>query len=81
MEITDMTVHELVEKLKNKELTSEEITQAYINRIEEKENDIGAFVTKTTEDSLEKAKLIDNSNIDREQIPFAGIPIIYVLKV
>lgn len=75
MEITDMTVHELVEKMKSKEITSQEITQAYINRIEEKENAIGAFVTKTTEDALENAKLIDNSSIDRTQNPFAGIPI------
>ena len=40
MEITELTVHELVEKMKSKELTSEEITRAYAKRIDEKENDI-----------------------------------------
>jgi len=37
-EIIDLTVHELKEKLEKKELTSEEITKAYIDRINEKEN-------------------------------------------
>ena len=31
--ITNLTVHELVDKLKANELTSEEITKAYIDRI------------------------------------------------
>ena len=37
MNITELTVHELLEKLKNKELTSTEITKAYVDRISEKE--------------------------------------------
>ena len=49
MEITELTVHELIEKLKNKELTSTEITQSYIDRIKEKEPEVQAFVT-TLED-------------------------------
>ena len=36
MNITDLTVHELQEKLNNKELTSEEIVKAYIKNIERK---------------------------------------------
>ena len=41
MNITELTVHELKEKLDKKELTSEEITKAYIDRINEKEPQIG----------------------------------------
>ena len=37
MDITELTVHELQEKLKNKELTITEITKAYTDRIKEKE--------------------------------------------
>ena len=37
MDITELTVHELQEKLKNKELTVTEITKAYIDRINNKE--------------------------------------------
>ena len=36
MNITELTVHELQEKLKNKEITVTEITDAYCNRIKEK---------------------------------------------
>ena len=36
MEITELTVHELQEKLASKELTITEITKAYVNRINEK---------------------------------------------
>ena len=37
MNITELTVHELKEKLEKKELTSYEITKAYTDRIAEKE--------------------------------------------
>ena len=36
MNIIDLTVHELQEKIKNKELTVTEITKAYLDRINEK---------------------------------------------
>ena len=58
-DITKLTVHELVEKLDAKELTSEEIVSAYAKRIEDKEKDVGAFVTVTTDKALEKAKEVD----------------------
>ena len=45
MNITNLTVHELMDKLEKKELTSEEITKAYVDRINEKEKDVKAFVT------------------------------------
>ena len=33
MDITELTVHELKEKLKSKELTITEITKSYVDRI------------------------------------------------
>ena len=36
MDITELTVHELQEKLKNKELTVVDITKAYCDKINEK---------------------------------------------
>ena len=35
MDIIELTVHELQEKLENKEITIKEITEAYSNRIKE----------------------------------------------
>ena len=76
MEITELTVHELQEKLKNKELTIKEITEAYANRINEKEKDVQAFVTLLTDSAKKKAEEIQNK-IDSGEIKgeFAGIPI------
>ena len=76
MDITELTVHELQEKLKNKELTITEITKAYVDRINEKEKDVQAFITILTDEAVEQAKdiqeKIDNGEITGE---FAGIPI------
>ena len=76
MDITELTVHELQEKLKNKELTSLDITKAYIDRINEKEKDIQAFVTTLEDKALEQAKKIDAEREGGEvESEFAGIPI------
>lgn len=76
MEITELTVHELQEKLRNKELTVSEITKAYVDRINEKEKDVNAFITLLTDEAVEKAKdieeKINNGEINSE---LAGIPI------
>ena len=76
MDITELTVHELQEKLKNKELTIKEITEAYINRINEKEKDVQAFVTELTDEAKKSAEEIQ-SKLENGEITgeFAGIPI------
>ena len=76
MEIIDLTVHELQEKIKNKELSITEITKAYLDRINAKEKDVNAFVTVLADEALENAKEIEekinNGEINSE---LAGIPI------
>lgn len=76
MDITQLTVHELQEKLSKKELTSYEITKAYTDRIQEKEKDVQAFVTILSEEALEQAKQIDSKR-EKEEVTstLAGIPI------
>ncbi len=64
MELTDLTVHELMEKVKNKEITIEEITKAYADRINEKEPEVNAFVSTRLDEAIAESK---NSE--------AGIPI------
>lgn len=76
MEITQLTVHELKEKLASKELTISEITKAYIDRINEKEKDIGAFVTILEENAMNKAKEIEEKvNNGEIKGSLVGIPI------
>ena len=64
MELTDLTVHELMEKVKNKETTIEEITKAYAARINEKEPEVAAFVSTRLDEAIAESKN-----------PEAGIPI------
>ena len=76
MDITELTVYELQEKLANKELTITEITKAYVDRINEKEKDVKAFVTTLTDEAMEQAKEIQ-AKVESGEISgeFAGIPI------
>ena len=76
MDITELTVHELQEKLKNKELTIKEITKAYIDRIDEKEKDIQAFVTILLKEAEKEAEeLQDKLEKGKIEGDFVGIPI------
>jgi len=72
MDITELTVHELVKKLDNNEVTSKQIVDAYTNRINEKEKDVKAFITLTTDDAIKQAEAIDKNGRNNE---LAGIPI------
>ena len=76
MEIIDLTVHELQEKLKSKEITIEEVIKAYADRIKEKEGDVQAFVTTLEDEAVEQAKSIQKDIEDGKVTGnFAGIPI------
>ena len=76
MNITELSVHELVEKIENKELTRKEILNAYIDRINKKEDEVKAFVTILDKEALNELddiqEKIDNGEIKNR---LAGIPI------
>lgn len=67
MDIIDLTVHELMDKLKSRELTAYDITKAYAHRINDKEKDVEAFVTILSDEALSQAKDID---LEREKRKF-----------
>ena len=76
MDITNLTVHELKEKLDKKETTISEINKAYVERIKEKEPEVNAFVTVLAEDALKKAQEVEKKvNNGEIKTPLAGIPI------
>ena len=76
MELYELTVHELRDKLAKKEITAEDITKSYIKRIEEKEPDVKAFVNTTLEDALKNAQEVDKKIAQGESVSeLAGIPI------
>lgn len=76
MNITELTVHELQEKIANKEITIKEITKAYVDRINEKEKDVQAFITTLTDEAMKQAEEIQNKKEEGEITgDLAGIPI------
>ena len=76
MNITELTVHELKEKIQKKELSSAEITKAFAERVKEKEESLNAFLTVLTDDAIKQAEEMDKK-IDKGEITseLAGIPI------
>ncbi len=70
--ITDLTLVELVNKVKKKELSSKEITTAYVNR-SEKSKKLNTYITDNFENSLKKANDFDNKPDYEKKLP--GIPI------
>ena len=76
MNITELTVHELQQKLESKELTIKEILESYCDRIKEKEPEVGAFVTTYLEEAKKKAENIQQKIDNGEKLgEYAGIPI------
>lgn len=74
MGLLDHTLVELHEMLVNKETTSEQIIEEAYRRIEATDDKIGAFLTLTKEEALEKARKIDKEGIDENNV-LAGLPI------
>src|SRR5881394_1805039 len=75
MQIHDITLAEAAERLKKKELSSVELTEACLQRIEATEPKIQAFITQTPELARETAQAVDQRRAKGEALPeLAGIP-------
>ena len=59
MELYELTAHELMDKLEAGEITSEEITKSYFDRIKEKDGLVKAYVSTMEEEALAKARKVD----------------------
>ncbi|MCX8052803.1 MAG: Asp-tRNA(Asn)/Glu-tRNA(Gln) amidotransferase subunit GatA [Armatimonadetes bacterium] len=74
--LCEMTIHELRDLLKAKQVSAVEIARSFIDRIEAVESRIKAFVTVTPELALEQAAIVDESIERGDDIgPLAGIPV------
>ncbi|MCW3489808.1 Asp-tRNA(Asn)/Glu-tRNA(Gln) amidotransferase subunit GatA [Dethiobacter alkaliphilus] len=71
-----LTVAEALDKLNNKEISSRELTEAVLSRIDSVEETIKAYVTVTRQEALAKAAQIDAKRLNGEKLgPLAGIPV------
>ncbi len=75
MELHDLTIIQASKKLKDKEISSEELTKALLARIKKIDKDIFAYITLTEELALKRAQEIDKRRTKGEILkPLAGIP-------
>ncbi len=76
MDIEALTIKKIHQGLKDKEFSSQEITNAYLENIEAKNKEINAFITVTKEQALAQAKEADVLFQKKEDAPvLAGIPL------
>ena len=76
MELYNLTIHELSEKLRKKELTSSELTEVFLKRIDAVEIKIKAYITIAKEDAARQAKEADKRLASgRDITPLTGVPI------
>ncbi len=74
-QITDFTVRELRARLDAGEISAEETARAYLQRIEEQEPALHAYITVTAEEALRAARQADEKRRRGEApAPLAGIP-------
>ena len=61
-EITSLTLNELVKKIKEKKISSQEATEAFIER-SKKSKTLNSYITEDFSSALEKAKNFDKKKI------------------
>jgi aspartyl-tRNA(Asn)/glutamyl-tRNA(Gln) amidotransferase subunit A len=76
MELFELTLHELAQKLKKKECSSLEATRSVLGRIHAVEDKVKAYLTLTEEGALAQAKAADERLAQGGEIPpLLGVPI------
>ncbi len=71
----EKTLSELAQDLRNGTVSSVELTQAFIDRINRCDSEYNAFITTTPELALQQAKAADESLAAGTGGPFTGLPI------
>lgn len=73
--LTDLSISEALEKLRAGDIRSVELTQAHLDKIEEYDDQVKAFITVTAEKALEQAKSADEARANGEHKALLGIPL------
>ncbi|MEE8519307.1 MAG: amidase, partial [Dehalococcoidia bacterium] len=75
-ELTSWSIVELGERIRSKELSPVDVAQAYIERIDALEPDIGAFITRMSDEALASAKQAEAEIVSGNyRGPLHGIPV------
>lgn len=71
----DKTIAEIASGLQNRDFSSEEITRAFLGRIEQHNEQLNSFITVTAEQALADARQADRKLADGGAGPLTGVPI------
>lgn len=76
MELYQLTAHEAHQLLKERKISCKELISSVIERIENTDSKINAYITKLFDQALKQSEIIDNKIKNKEQLhPLTGIPI------
>lgn len=76
MELHTLKAHELKGLIENREVKVKEVTEAFLNRIENVDEKIGAFLYINKEEALNKAKELDERILKGEALNLlSGVPV------
>ncbi len=72
----ELTAHEVCQLLQRKELSARELCDAVLERIEQLDGDIRAYLTVTPDEAREQARRVDERRAAGEELhPLAGVPL------
>ncbi|MCB2146017.1 MAG: Asp-tRNA(Asn)/Glu-tRNA(Gln) amidotransferase subunit GatA [Deltaproteobacteria bacterium] len=75
MKLHELTIAQASGLLKNKEITSVELTRAILDRIEAVDGRVGAYLTVDADGAMAQAKAADQRLADGDAAPLTGIPL------
>ena len=76
MSLTALTATEQLSQLRAGQITAEELTQAYLDRIAADDDKIGAFLRTDAHGALQQAREVDKGRANGEPLgPLAGLPV------
>lgn len=75
MDLTPLTIHQLHDLLLRKEIGAKELTRQFLERIENLDPRIHAFLAVQADEALAEADLFDQRRRDLKGSPLAGIPL------
>lgn len=74
-QLTDLTITQALEKLRAKQISSVELTRAYLDQIEKLDPTIKAYLTVTADEAIQAAEAADKARAAGEDKSLLGIPL------
>lgn len=75
MQLYELTIRQAHELLKGKEISSQELTRAILERIDAIDKKVGAYITVAAETAMAQAELADQAILQGNILPLTGIPL------